>query len=591
MTRALVLLAVWVGCASGAERWTRLTSPQFELYTTAGEKKGTETILYFEQVRSFFSHVVPATNKAGETPVRIVLFRSETQFKPYAPSEVAAAYYQPGRDRDYIVMGDSDPEHLHIAIHEYMHLIVQHSHLKLPLWMNEGLADVYSTLKPMGKKAMIGDLIPGDVQVLQNQKWMTFDALTQVDHQSQAYNEKNRAGTFYAESWALVHMLFLSPEYAPKFPAFLVAISSGKSAAEACQEAYGRSSAEVFKDLQMYFHRNRLFGATFNVSLSKSEEEAEASPIDALDSEIVLADILAASGKRDQANEAYRRLAAARPNDPDIPRAMGYLALQGNDREKTLEDFEAAFSKGGHDPQMCFDLALLEREKDRVSPKAVASLQRALEVKPDYLEARLELGLTQINMQKLSEALATLLAIKKVDGEHAPALFNALTFIYLRLQSPEEARKYANLALKWDRTEEDKRRTQDLLRYLNPAVDAPSPRSAPVNSDGERPALARREPAETVAEPLPGKPVEKVDRIEGTARDIDCAGKRLVIEAAGKSVSFEMPDPDKIFIRHQGAKVFDFTCGPQKPFPIAVEYVPAEREQPGIRGRVRTLEF
>ena len=161
--------------------------------------------------------------------------------------------------------------------------------------MNEGLADVYSTLKPMGKKAMIGDLIPGDVQVLQNQKWMTFDALTQVDHQSQAYNEKNRAGTFYAESWALVHMLFLSPEYAPKFPAFLVAISSGKSAAEACQAAYSRSSAQVFKDLQMYFHRNRLFGATFNVSLSKSEEEAEASPIDTLGSEIVLADILAAS--------------------------------------------------------------------------------------------------------------------------------------------------------------------------------------------------------------------------------------------------------------------------------------------------------
>ena len=270
---------------------------------------------------------------------------------------------------------------------------------------------------------------------------------------------------------------------------------------------------------------------------------------------------------------------------------MGYLALQGNDRKRLWRILRRRFLEGGHDPQMCFDLALLEREKDRVSPKAVASLQRALEVKPDHLEARLELGLTQINMQKLSEALATLLAIKKVDGEHAPALFNALTFIYLRLQSPEEARKYADLALKWDRTEEDKRRTQDLLRYPNPTVDAPSPRSAPVNSDGERPALARREPAETVAEPLPGKPVEKVDRIEGTAKDIDCAGKRLVIEAAGKSVSFKMPDPDKIFIHHQGSKVFDFTCGPQKPFPIAVEYVPAEREEPGIRGRVRTLEF
>jgi tetratricopeptide (TPR) repeat protein len=461
-------MALCTWCAFGAEKWTRLTSPHFELYTTAGEKKGTETILYFEQVRNFFSHVVPATNKASETPVRIVLFRSESQFKPYAPSEVASAYYMPGRYRDYIVMGDSDPEHLRTAIHEYMHLIVEHSHLKLPLWMNEGLADVYSTLKPMGKKAQIGDLIPGDVQVLQDQKWMTFDALTQVDHQSAAYNEKSRAGTFYAESWALVHMLFLSPEYAPKFSPFLVAISSGKSAAEACQIAYGRSSADVYKDLQMYFHRSRLFGATFNVSLTKSEEEAEASPIKTLDSEIMLADILAASGKRDQADEAYRKLAVANPEDPDIYRAMGYLAWQGNDRDKAVREFETSFAKGGRDPEMCFELALLELETDGRSPRAIAPLERALEVRPDYLEARLQLGLLQMNEEKFSLALGTLLAIKKVDDEHAPKLFNALAYVSLRLKSSEEAQKYVDLALKWDRTEEDKRRTQELLRYLKP---------------------------------------------------------------------------------------------------------------------------
>ena len=39
---------------AAADQWVKLATPHFELYTTAGEKKGREAILYFEQVRSFF---------------------------------------------------------------------------------------------------------------------------------------------------------------------------------------------------------------------------------------------------------------------------------------------------------------------------------------------------------------------------------------------------------------------------------------------------------------------------------------------------------------------------------------------------------
>ena len=38
-----------------AEQWLKIKSSNFELFTTAGEKKGREAILYFEQVRGLFS--------------------------------------------------------------------------------------------------------------------------------------------------------------------------------------------------------------------------------------------------------------------------------------------------------------------------------------------------------------------------------------------------------------------------------------------------------------------------------------------------------------------------------------------------------
>ena len=205
-----------------ADQWVKLATPNFELYTTAGEKKGREAILYFEQVRSFFLEA-SASKRVSEFPVRIVAFRGEKQYQPYRLNEFATAYYTRGRNRDYIVMQDISSEHYPVAIHEYAHLIIEHSGLNPPPWLNEGLAELYSTLTPVGKKAALGDIIPGRTQTLQNGKWIPLDALTSADRQSPLYNERDRAGMFYAESWALTHMLFFSPDYRPNFPKFLVA--------------------------------------------------------------------------------------------------------------------------------------------------------------------------------------------------------------------------------------------------------------------------------------------------------------------------------------------------------------------------------
>ena len=53
--RLLPALLAFASVASAAEqKWVKATSANFEVYTTAGEKKAREAIVYFEQVRSFF---------------------------------------------------------------------------------------------------------------------------------------------------------------------------------------------------------------------------------------------------------------------------------------------------------------------------------------------------------------------------------------------------------------------------------------------------------------------------------------------------------------------------------------------------------
>ena len=74
-------LAVSPAAASDAPRWLKIKSPNFELFTTAGERSGREVARHFEQVRSFFLDVMGLGSKSGP-PVRIVVFRSDKEFAP-----------------------------------------------------------------------------------------------------------------------------------------------------------------------------------------------------------------------------------------------------------------------------------------------------------------------------------------------------------------------------------------------------------------------------------------------------------------------------------------------------------------------------
>jgi hypothetical protein len=140
--RRIPLIAVFVAIPAlaaelfGAEHWVRLTTPDFELYTSAGEKQGKDAVRHFEQVREFFLQASPVRG-GSDVPLRIFQFDSDAQFQPFRPNDHTAGYFISTPARDYLVMGTQTTEAFEPAIHEYMHLIVRHSGLKVPTWLNE----------------------------------------------------------------------------------------------------------------------------------------------------------------------------------------------------------------------------------------------------------------------------------------------------------------------------------------------------------------------------------------------------------------------------------------------------------------------
>ena len=421
----------------------------------------------FEQVRYFFLQNSPSKT-APDTPVRIVAFKSEKEYRPYRLNEGAFAYFTRSRKRDYIVMEDLGPEHDKAAVHEYTHLIVQHLGLKLPVWLSEGMADLYSSLEPLDEQALIGRPLPEREAALSREKWLDLDVLFAVDQDSPFYNERNKMSIFYAESWALTHMLMLGEAYGPRFSLFVSAIAKGRSAAECFHTIYGKDLVQVSDDLHSYLRRSTMRGALFPVKLAKIEIRPEVSELSPLSINLALSDLLAAQ-KRTFGEAATRLSQLEKENlaDPEIQESLGYLQWEAGDNAQALEHFKKAAEQGSNDPDMLFHYSQLLYDSGAPPTRIIEALQRVLALKPDHDEARFNLGMIAMNARQWSVAYDALSHIKTVELERAFTFFSALAHCLLNLHDIKQAEDTATRAKQYAVTPDQQLQVSKLSEYLN----------------------------------------------------------------------------------------------------------------------------
>ncbi|MDX1979288.1 MAG: hypothetical protein SFV51_03405 [Bryobacteraceae bacterium] len=550
----------------GADEWLRLKSPNFELYTTAGEGKGKQAIRYFEQMRGLFQRF-SGNNTAPRQPVRLTAFRNDKEYAPYRPSETAAAYYLPGNQRDYIVMRSIADEFYPLALHEYTHLIVKHSGARLPVWLNEGIAELYASTRPYANKIQIGAVLPSRAAVLSQSKFIPLDQLFSAGHDSPFYNEKDRAGMFYAQSWLLTHMLHFSPDYRPKAQQFLGAVGKGKHAAEAFFEIYGKSTQGVEKDLQAYLRSDTVYAVLLDGKLEKSAEAPEITPASAFETGMILADLLSnMRGKREEAAARYRALAASNPGQPEVEEALGWLALRGGRKDAAIDHFQRAAEAGSKSPKMYFDFAMLSWERERGSRKVVDLLKRVVQLDTNFPDGHWQLAMAALNARDYATAGVALAHIRTITPDRAFQMFEGMARVHYEAGRLEEAGKSASRA-------KEHARTPSQLEYIMKFQQAIEYKANP------GPRLARREQA----------PV--YPSLEGALRQLDCSGEqaRLHVETAGKRVVLLIRDPANVQIRNTGDATYEFTCGPQKGEKVKVEFAPQAAE--GAVGYVVSIEF
>jgi len=566
--RTVFSLLLAVSPAFAQFHWIRLTSAHFEMYSTSDEKKSRDAILHFERVREFFTQVSPAKT-VNEFPTRIVAFKDPDAFRVYAPNKVAAAYFAAGAVRDSIVMEDPSPATYQVMIHEYVHLVIRHSGLRLPLWLNEGWAQVFQTLKPVKDGVAVGDLLPDHIKTLASGRWLSLAELDAVDTRSPNYNEASKAGMFYAESWALAHMLYLSPDYKNGFGTFLAVLNKGRTLTEALQIAFHKTQTQVYADLQNYLSRKNLYGTVFLTPYEKSTEAPVVSEVPAYESNLMLADLHASAHHVVEAGKLYQQLENQEPQRLDAFAGAGYLDVQMGDKDAARKDFGKAFALGSNDPQLCLQLATLDRAAKQPPAQVVQELERAIKLRPDFSDAIFDLAVVKVDMRDFEAATDLFGRVGTVAPERMALFRSALGYANLQRGNLTMARTDAEASLRAAKNSQETQAAQRLLAL----IDARSKGPAAVLSG------------------------ERVVRREGTAIGLRCvtpgsgALSKMGIAIDGKQMLFDLPDAAAVEVVHAPGTPDLLKCGQLQPFKLIVEYAPASVANQESAGIVRRIEY
>ncbi len=564
--------------------WTRLASPNFEMYSTAGERSARDTIRYFEQVHSFFAQTMPHTLERAPQ-VRIVAFNSQKEYEPYRPNEIAVAYYQSSGDHDYIVMSHTGAETFPTAVHEYVHLVVRHSNLHLPPWLNEGVAELYSTLRPMGDKILVGVLVPGRHQALLQEKWVPLETIMGAGHDSPYYNEKNKAGSLYNEGWALTHMLALSPEYHAKFTQVLRSISDGTPSAVALEQVYGKSLNKIETDLFGYLRGGRFQGVLIPAKLGQAGDNLTAEPADEFAVKLLLAEINDRPSKEDATRKALEDLIAANPKRPESYVDLAYLDWRQRRSSEARDHFGKAYDLGSRNPQMLWLYGRMVEPHD--AARSIQVLGELVRQEPDRLDARLELASMQYRAHAAKDALQTLAPVKKVTPEDAPRLLTMLALANLEAGDREKARIAANQLKSVSKNVEDRDRADSILRFIDNSASSTATSALSLPDRDAPPLLRYRDSPPESQHPLVRRP-----SFTGKFVELQCGDQtKVVVETPEGKKLLLIDDPTKLLVNGKNGETMDLACGQQKPVQVRVEYDPAASNRPGIDGVARAIHF
>lgn len=618
----LILLLAGLALAPAVQakdEWVRLRSDNFVLVGNADRKQLREIAGRLEQFRTSITQLLPSLKYTREVPTTILVFSSMRGYGPFRPSN-SAGHFVPGPDANFIVLTTElgrTQDAYSVIFHEYTHLLLNHSNWHdIPTWLNEGLAEYYSTFAVQGAdRVLVGAAVPAHLYHLRSEALLPPETLFAVDNKSPYYNEESKQSIFYAQAWLLVHYLMQTDGGVRRaeLVRFVDSLLSGIPVERAFRESFRLSYGEIQTALALYaqtFDANRPVDTYRNklaLGQNYSFEPLREGEVWAYHGDLALHMHLP---------EAKAYLERALQFDPRQPRALaalGMLYTEAGEFPRARPLLERALAAGADNFYVHFrfaeaylreseadPLALVGISADRIA-RMRASLKAAIAANPDHYDSyRLLAYLSLLNDQDLDETIATLEPVLARASDRLELAF-MLGQVYLRKHQLPKARSALEPVVANGATADLRDRAQHVLELVaraeeearrSPETTAPEA----IIPDPKGETDERGQPVRTVLALRPIKSGEL--RIRGSLTQIECTGGRsvvLVVRAPERTFRLVGTNLNEIrfatFTLDQ-ASGSGITCGPwNAPNTVLATYRPGTVNGRKIDGDAVAIEF
>jgi len=429
-------------------KWIRMNSGHFSVFTDAGEKKGREVILRFEQMRSEFGQLLMKRKINLPKPLDIIAFRNDEEYLAVAPVRQghpinAVGFFVPGEDRNYVVLDLAAEDSWLDVSHEFGHVLLNYNYPPTPSWFDEGFAGYFSSLRLDDKQAQIGGDPGVPPQSLQNapvssgqggrrsfadllgsSAWLSIPDLF-AQRNDAGVSESNRATLFHAESWIVMHYLLANGELSEAGTYFDLAQNQKLPGEEAMRQAFDMTSAEFEKNVKAYF---RALAPRLQVGagVSGSAIQTFPAPVGPLDVGISVVETTLADAQSQIAEMMVRlpehqqeglRIVEGLMRDPktesDVQhRAVAWVYLEKKQYSQAREELQKGLELDDKDPWTHYYLALTRYREVRSGGKiseglanSFQDLRIVLDWNPDFAEAYNMLALARLDGGGVNSAM------------------------------------------------------------------------------------------------------------------------------------------------------------------------------------------
>jgi tetratricopeptide (TPR) repeat protein len=587
---------------AGESEWVEVRSPNFSVVTDAGEKRGRDVAMRFEQMRAVFGALMTKERVNLAVPLQIVAFRNTKEIRQVAPlfngkPTEMAGLFQGGSDRSFIMLDLSVENPWAVVFHEYAHQLMNGNlGLAFAPWFEEGFAEYFSTITVDGKDAEVGRIPDYTYTILRQAGRMKIADLLRVQQDTKTYNESgDHRNSFYAESGLLMHYIY-DKQLMPKVAAYFeLTVNKHVRIEDALQQAFGMSARQFDDALYSYAASGHYKYYRVASPAGINPKDFVATPLSRATGNAVVADIhLHSRDYREQAVTEFQDILKSDPNNATASRGLGYAYLQKQDFTRAAEYFKRASQLDSQDPRVHYYNALLMvRESGFTSsaklPAMTTELETSIRLDPKFADSYALLAFAQSTAGNPADAIGTMRKAIAISPRNESYLFN-LANLYQANRQPDEAitvlqslqgssdpQIAARSAGMLEQVQKFKAGTEtEALDDSVDGVDTVAPRLVVRSGPREKTAS---EPANV---PAPSGPAQFV---KGTLTNVDCSTSpfaTLTVVAGAKTWKMKVADRNHVILI--GADEFSCAWNKQK---VALNYRPTSEGE----GNVISLEI